>query len=89
MLYSFVVIRRCVALSTIIVLYLQDGEKPVTSIKLSTFVLVLGTIIAAFESLKTNTAGIGLAMACNFSQALSNASMKKLSKNNLIKQFCK
>ena len=85
----FVVIRRCVALSTIIVLYFQDGDKPVNSIKLSTFVLVLGAVVAAWESLATNTAGIGLAVACNFSQALSNASSKKLSKENMIKQFCK
>lgn len=69
----------------IIVLYFQDGDKPVNSIKLSTFVLVLGVAVAAWESLDNNTAGIGLAMACNFSQALSNASMKKIDKNNMIK----
>ena len=75
--------------STIIVMYLYEGEKPNQSAKISTFVVTVGAILAGWESLDNDCIGFFLILATNLSQALQNVYTKRINTNNLVKPFGK
>jgi len=60
-------VRRSAILSTVIVAYVINNDKPNRSASLSTFLVTVGAFMAAYETLETNMAGFVLTWVYNFS----------------------
>ena len=65
----YLAFRRCGLLSSVVVMFFWDGERPSKAIVLSTFLVTTGAIIAAWETFDANLLGFLCVWSYNFSQS--------------------
>ena len=68
--------------ASIIVMFVCEGDKPNMSTKVSSFVILVGALVAVWETFETDWVGFALSWACNFSQALQNVYTRKWNSGN-------
>lgn len=68
----FLTFRRCAMVTTILVDYFYAGKKPTQTLLISAFFVVLGALIAGYETFDSNAIGYVLIMGNNFSSAFAN-----------------
>lgn len=76
-------------LSSVIVMYLAKGEKPNRSLVFSTFLIVVGALIAAQGTLERDMFGFALVWLNNFSQSSLNVYVSALNADKKLSSFGK
>jgi len=74
-------------LSSVITMYLFKGEKPNRSLVFSTFLIVVGALIAAHGTLERDMLGFALVWANNFSQSTLNVYVQALNADKKLSSF--
>lgn len=83
----FLTIRRCSMITTIIVDYLYAGKKPTQVLMISTFFVVVGGVIAGYETLDDDLFGYFLIMCNNFATALVNVVASVYNEKKVVNAF--
>ena len=83
----FGAVRRCAILGTIIVQYLIENKLPDSKLSITTFILLLGAIIAGHDSLDANALGYALVWGNNLAQSFQNVLVSKFNADGKITPF--
>lgn len=83
----FLTFRRCCILATLIINYAISREVPGKVLSYCTAAMLLGSIIAGYESLDSNVFGYLLIWCNNFCTAFQNVVSSKYNKDKLITAF--
>jgi len=68
----FLTFRRCSILTTVLVMYVYKGDSPSSVLVISSAFVVVGALIAGYETFDNNSIGYALIMGNNFGSAFVN-----------------
>lgn len=83
----FLTFRRCAILATIIVQFLAQGSSPSGNLAISATLMVLGALIAGYESLSADFLGYILIWGNNFCSAIQNVVTSKYNQDKKVTAF--
>ena len=83
----YLAFRRCGLLSSVVVMYFWDGEKPTRAIIFSTLLVTTGAITAAWEEFEAAFIGFLCVWSYNFSQSFQNVYISVLNKGKILTPF--
>lgn len=83
----FLTLRRCAMISTIIVDFLYQGKVPGQTLCIASFFVVMGAIVAGYETFNSDMWGYFLIMCNNFSSALVNIVASAYNEKKVVQAF--
>ena len=83
----FLTFRRCAMVTTIIVDYFVGGKTPSQTLLISAFFVVVGALIAGYETFDSNAMGYILIMGNNFSSAFANVVTAVYNEKKVVQAF--
>mmetsp|Transcript_16049 Transcript_16049/g.27066 ORF Transcript_16049/g.27066 Transcript_16049/m.27066 type:complete len:251 (+) Transcript_16049:37-789(+) len=83
----FLTFRRCCILATIVVQFAVQGTVPNQTLMLSTTLIVLGSVVAGYESFNTDFFGYFLIWCNNFATAIQTVMTSKYNEDKRVTPF--
>lgn len=83
----FLTIRRCAMITTIIVDYLYQGKVPGQTLCIASSFVVLGALVAGYETFDSDMWGYFLIICNNFSSALANVVTSAYNEKKVVQAF--